>query len=121
MSFEPRGYLRLILLEVKYLLDMILKQSVLYRTGQAWKCRAMLGLLIMGFFTFSFTLGAISYLGLALFAFGFATGVIGIRCPSCGVRWLWAGISNAQRRDWGRQMLTSASCPACGEPRDQGT
>jgi hypothetical protein len=107
---------------------MLLRESVIYRTGQGRKALlALLGLLVGAAAMY---LGGVVYksfpdssvvvfaqLGGALFGLGamfFACR--SIRCPSCETRWIWDSMSKEPVSRWMSSLLDSKTCPKCGHP-----
>jgi hypothetical protein len=100
--------------------------SLLSCTGQSWK----LTLAIIGGLGYCAFLAAIEALwfggriaeeiralslpsGAALALGSFVFACLDIRCPNCGMRWFWSGVS---RKDDGVRLLFSRpACPKCGK------
>ena len=49
------------------------------------------------------------FLGLS----GFVYGCSAIRCPDCGARWLWLGVSGKSAGHWLPWLLNQSNCPKC--------
>ena len=100
-------------------------ESLLKRTNQAWKLRAMhLGLavsgceLIVGQWIAERLAGndsvlvALSGVVLGLGAIAFAC--LTIRCSACGSRWLWCAVTTQPSGNWLAWLHSQQSCPTCG-------
>lgn len=98
------------------------EESVIRKTGQWWKLiLAFCGILAGGFLMFGgrLVLGSTQtavfvviggvFLGLASFVYG----CFAIRCPNCGVRWVWLGVSGKSSGQWLEWLLNQSSCPKC--------
>ena len=98
------------------------EESIIRKTGQWWK----LGLAFGGFFVGGILiLGGLTVIAsnqtailvvLAGIVFGVASFVYScsaIRCPSCGARWVWLGISGKSTGQWLNWLLNQSSCPKC--------
>ena len=100
-------------------------RSVIKRTGQWWKAivaSAVLGIGAVAMFSGLFLMGAhralffLVILGMFLGFCGFLFAVIAIRCPHCGVRWVWRAMAGEGSGQWLRSLLAQAECPACNHP-----
>ena len=40
-------------------------------------------------------------------------GVTSIRCPKCGARWVWLGVSKSAASSWLVTLLVRDKCPLC--------
>lgn len=100
------------------------KESVLYRTGQAWKfwllpllvsigiLVLLTGELIKGSWPKQWFLAALDA-AVCLEIFAFAFPAIAIRCPSCGARWFWIAMFKQRSDNW-FNWLFQPKCPICG-------
>jgi hypothetical protein len=98
-------------------------RSVIKRTGQWWKAMVAFvtvsagtvamfsGLLLMGRHR---ALVGLVLLGILVTFSGFIFAVTTIRCPYCGVRWVWRAI--AGEGQWLKLLLGQSECPACSRP-----
>ena len=109
---------------------IINKNTILYRTNQAWKYKfivmgaiaAAIPMIILGF-----NLSALEWLRtLCLIAIG-AYSVIGfifgytIKCPACKSRWWWESLKHPLGGKKSVQYLYQESCPSCGFINDTST
>lgn len=90
------------------------EQSVVLRTGQAWKLAiAVLALLV----------GSVAPLwpetthlgwtgGTILACAGYAFGLVAVRCPDCGSRWFWKAALDAGLYG---PLFRRSACPDCGK------
>jgi hypothetical protein len=98
------------------------EESVIRKTGQWWKLiLAFGGILAGGVLMFGgqlmlastqkaiFPIIAGVFLGIASFIYG----CFAIRCPNCGARWVWLGISGKSPGRWLDWLLNQSSCPKC--------
>lgn len=107
---------------------MISPNSVVMKTGQAWKLRLFIVLMLCGgsaMFGAQFKLGgdySTEFLGVgtlvALLSFVFAS--LAIRCPSCGARWFWLAISRLDQHQWFNAVINVPACPQCNFTGEQG-
>lgn len=98
------------------------EESIIRKTGQRWKLGMAFGGLLIG--------GVIMFSGLSLLASnqaavfavlggigfgvaGFVYGCTAIRCPNCGARWVWLGVSGKSSGQWLNWLLNQSSCPKC--------
>ena len=100
-------------------------RSVIKHTGQWWKAIVALaalgiggvamfsGLLLMGRDRALFIL---VILGMVVIFLGFLFAVTAIRCPRCGVRWVWRAMAGEGSGQWLQSLLARSECPACNYP-----
>ena len=99
--------------------------SMIRKSGQWWKAVASFWLLMFGALVMAWGLTHISIYppdyvmpvvlaGICLAALGFAFACLAIRCPSCGARWVWMGVSGKSSGQWLSWLLSQSKCPACG-------
>jgi len=106
---------------------MINKESILYRTNQAWKYRAMvllngvgsifIALIILRqvnimHFTYFDDL-ELSITGLVFFTSG-SFFALSISCPQCKCRWWWYMLKSKYALVKDRDLRTQKECPSCG-------
>ena len=92
--------------------------TIIERSRQRWKLAASfisvaLGttLIVRGHDSgFGITL---PLLGVVLCATGFLFGVLAIRCPLCGARWVWLAVSEQPASRWFQWLDSQTACPAC--------
>lgn len=89
----------------------MLENSVVARTGQAWKLALALVLMLVGSFAPLWAGTGISWtLGTVLAIAGYTFGVVLIVCPACSSRWFWSAALDATLY---KPLLQVAACPAC--------
>lgn len=96
----------------------MLEQSVIRQSGQVWKLAVSICALLVGSFAPLYPDSGISWTtGTIIAVFGYAFGVLAIRCSKCGSRWFWqAAIGNI---GYG-PLFKRSSCPKCGEQTETG-
>src|SRR6185437_2483512 len=99
------------------------EDSLLYRTGQLWKLRFLLGvyvaLLIMigaPLETDSAWFAPVMALSAIVAAASLAVPWWSIRCPRCRAAWFWLAISQKHNVGWYKWLSTLPSCPVCTYP-----
>ena len=100
-----------------------LKESLLYRTGQAWKfwIQAFGGLVLVVTTVLTFDDSSMSkesysillWGGLAVGGICMIFSFVSIRCPNCGARWFWQAVSKKQKREGVGWFLNLKKCPVC--------
>jgi hypothetical protein len=103
-------------------MNLMYEEPVIRKTGQWWKLGLAFGGVITG--------GALMFGGLSVLAstqiavFAVFSGIFlgmssfiyacsAIRCPSCGARWIWLGVSRNSSGQWLHWLLNQSSCPKC--------
>ena len=61
-----------------------------------------------------FTKGALVAVGLVLWAAGFLYAILGIKCPSCGLKLAWYAYSERPAMQGPRWLAQVDKCPQCG-------
>jgi len=104
--------------------------SLLSKTKQSWKFKAMFVALMLAAASMAYGqlhIGSLSssaffylvaggaFLGVAAFAFA----CVSIKCPVCGSKWLWQAVSGQGHKDWLFWLHSQSVCPNCGEPRNE--
>jgi len=100
--------------------------SIIFRTGQAWKYWPMLIGTVFGMaslmaaqwfkdssVTPSFFYIASLWASIVLLAAGLIFPVLAIRCPRCKARWLWRLATTGESVDWW-ERFNQTNCPKCG-------
>lgn len=104
---------------------MISKESVLSRTGQAWKYWAMLLssvvsiLLVFWVTLFGTSLPSPWYitillLGILVAIVSIVLPCVAIKCPVCGAKWFWFAVSKKHSLSRLDELFVQSSCPVCG-------
>lgn len=108
-------------------------RSVIARSNQNWKLILGVTLLIGGAFTdaiVSFVvllrrsvvnnnwLYDLQAASTALAAAAFVYLCVGIRCPQCGSKWIWMGVTGKLNPKSLDTLLTLERCPTCGHSGD---
>jgi hypothetical protein len=98
--------------------------SIIKKTNQWWKLMLAFGLMVAGGLLVGWLanvpdLGEVQS-GFQLLLLGFLfTGAglvfpcVAIRCPNCGARWFWQGISGKGANQWLAWLLGRSVCPTC--------
>lgn len=100
---------------------MMSPQSIIKKTGQAWKLYVFAILLVVGFIcTFWGQAHTQDVYGGAVLGIGLFAGLtslifpaVAVRCPSCGARWFWLAISEIHKDHWLNTILNFTACPRC--------
>jgi DNA-directed RNA polymerase subunit RPC12/RpoP len=107
--------------------------NVIGRSGQGWKfsigCLAVAGVALLVLVA-SGPLDGADAAALAAVAAVAASVVVAlvltlvVRCPDCGVRWIWFAVSRQDSHAWIGWLRTLQACPGCGfrglaDPRDE--
>lgn len=101
-------------------------KNLIRRSGQTWK--AVVGELsaFAGLATMAFGLrhGEQTY-GVVCTVAGLGVGCLAIvgtflfvRCPTCGMRWVWAAVKNERHDRWMLWLTRLQSCPGCEKRRE---
>jgi hypothetical protein len=100
---------------------VISRNSILYRTGQAWKLRSLLGAYVAAVMAFadqwlrdSRWFLPVMCLATLVAAVSLAIPWWGIKCPTCGARWFWLAISKRHAEGWKHWLSSQSTCPVCG-------
>lgn len=89
----------------------MLDNSVIGRTGQAWKLYLAIALMLYGSFAPLWpTLRTSWTLGTIIVVAGYAFGIWFITCPKCRNRWFWSAALDG--RLYG-PLFKASDCPAC--------
>jgi hypothetical protein len=85
--------------------------SVLGKTSQRWKLLLAVLALLVGSIAPAFPVSGLSWtMGTVVALAGYGLGLMFIRCPACGSRWLWDALMNAGVY---KAILTRPECPSC--------
>jgi hypothetical protein len=107
---------------------LLLKDSMIARSGQSVKALLALALVLvggLGTFAASF-LGQyvpgyahviIALIAMCILFGGAAYGALAIRCPGCKARWIWQSVSKESANSWLMALMTHRSCPVCNWPK----
>ena len=89
----------------------MLKNSVIAKSGQAWKLWAVIAALLIGSFAPLFPATRISWTsGTVLVVVAYVLGMLLIRCNNCKSLWFWEAAKDA--RLYG-PLFKQSDCPAC--------
>jgi hypothetical protein len=99
-------------------------KSVIKRTNQGWKLMLSLACIVAGFVLvgglhevlpgFAFVgFGPRLLIGFILWGIGLVFPCVAIRCPQCGARWFWQGISGRSVTNWFPWLVGRSTCPNC--------
>ncbi len=106
------------------------KESILYRTNQAWMHKLAHAMGMLAVLVFVGALYLFPYQGwqFALFitvavAFSIASIFINfrIKCPKCGSRWYWLALKTSVGDNGLGKFRSQKVCPACGFSGEVGT
>jgi len=99
-------------------------KSIIVKSGQLWKAAIGLVLLVGGATTdaiFSFVVHShgslannVQAASTALAALGFVYLCTGLRCPQCGAKWIWMGVTGKLSPKSLDTLATLERCPTCG-------
>ena len=101
--------------------------SVIARSHQIWKVVLGVTLLVTGSgagFVVTYMVAShlpnvnhwygLQVLGMVVGAAGFIYLCIGTRCPTCGAKWIWMGVTGKLNPASLDTLLTLECCPRCG-------
>lgn len=86
-------------------------RSAIRLTGQYWKVGVGVLALLVGSFAPLFAATGISWTsGTILAVAGYSFSCVAVRCPDCGIRWLWQAALDAGLYP---HLYKRSTCPAC--------
>jgi hypothetical protein len=100
-------------------------RSIIRKSGQWWKfIVGHLGIVIGAFPPILWYRGALNaisddakvmlvLIGMGIFIVSFIFVMAGVRCPRCGVRWVWLAARTKSSRGWMVWLVGLESCPKC--------
>ena len=56
----------------------------------------------------------VALVSLAIAVPSFLLMIVSVRCPHCGLRIVWYGVSKKDHREWFTWLMTVEQCPNCG-------
>lgn len=97
------------------------KDSIVYRTGQMWKMRLLLGV----YLSVAILIGDLLvgeppwFLPVIVFAVALSGASIvvplwSVKCPRCRARWFWLSVNKKPSVNWYKWLFSQSSCPKCG-------
>ena len=100
---------------------MIPKESILSRTGQAWKFQLTMFCLLIALVLMLYAesridsltpegFSLVMMLGVFIGLGGFFYAAVAIRCPDCGTHWFWDAVSGLRSDRWILGLFRS-DCP----------
>ncbi len=99
--------------------------SIIVRSGQVWKMLILVsgsivsaislfcGLALLGERSTALSLFLV-LLGIGIFTASAVFACVSIRCPYCGTRWVWLGVTQGDAADWISTLVARRTCRACG-------
>jgi len=108
---------------------MMTNESIILKTKQGWKLLVSIsGLLISGGGMF-YSINKMQHGGnlpividLLSVTAGILIGIftcLSIRCPDCGLKWVWYAVSNKDINQWIFWLLSFGECPRCEYNADE--
>jgi len=101
----------------------LFNRSLVKKTNQGGKLVAFAvlkvlgGVLLLYSFTVQTSIVAI-FAAIALGLLGLLLGIVGVKCPICGSKWLWLALRDQGIGQWLAWLMSLNKCPECGHSQE---